>query len=137
MLPGEFQSAFGVPVAKRVLIPAFGTHSLGADADRYLFCVWATSGTVRILPGGVGTEDMDYYEFSTTSQPFMITHALHGALVNLPWRIVTDVAQAQVTIITGTMTPVNPRKAKVQHGTSVIQTSRNDRNRGKSTRDRG
>lgn len=85
MFPIDFLSAYG-PVHSGVVVnDGNGTGQIPANPDRYLLVFWSTNGTTRITPMSPAQEVGSGFILNAASTPFIITHALHGAMVNAPY----------------------------------------------------
>lgn len=98
MLPADFLSKYGRCVIRPITIAAGGNQSIEPDDNRYLLTFWATSGNVGIRPQEALDTSMIGFVMTTTSQPVMMSHALHGAQVNLGWNI-QNTGGAAVTFV--------------------------------------
>lgn len=99
MTPERFLSTYGQAQARTVSIPAVTTVEIPADIGRYLLVFWRTSGQLNIAPQGVDVTLFGFANFSETSLPIFITHALYGALANIRWTIRNDGGMARDLVI--------------------------------------
>jgi len=109
VLPREFLTVYGQPVPVNIIVTAGNDKSILPDPDRYLLGFWSVDTAVQIFPMS-GTENFGFgFNFSTNHDPIILTHALHGSLVNIGWNLHIGGGAAVLTILSGTMKPPSLR----------------------------
>ena len=124
MTPFEFSERFGTPVVRTVNLPAFGIHRVQPNPDRFLLVWWAASVVVDIYPDSQFQLSGSGTDFGPTSPPILLTHALHGSLVNMGWSVFGGGGPSLFTYIEGFI-----RSPKVTNGKRVPTLSRSSTNR--------
>lgn len=99
LAPASFLAKYGQALPRKIeAIGGVGTV-LPVDNNRIVLAFWGSSGNVTISPQGQGSETFQAMTMAATSQPFILTHALHGQLVNMSWRLIGSAGVAIVTVI--------------------------------------
>ena len=104
MLPRDFLSTYGRVSRRRLGALAVGDQVCDANPDRYLLWIVATN-PIDIGIGPAGGEQVHFQTIASGSNPIVLTHALHGALVAEPFMALDPAAAGVVTVVEGTMRP--------------------------------
>lgn len=102
MTPREFYNLTGPPNVTTLPLVGGSPLRIREDWDRYLLAIFANDLTDVFVDNGLGGTLARYAIQSTT--PILWTHALYGALVNLPYRLETTALNVEVTIVEGFLT---------------------------------
>lgn len=87
MLPTEFLSAFGSAVVLKYVSVAAKPTRIMPNPDRYLLVFWSTSGVASIMPDTNEDDFTAAQSFAAADDPIEMTHAKHGAMVNMGWSV--------------------------------------------------
>lgn len=87
ILPDDFYSTYGTPIPKTYNISGDDVLIIPANTHRYLLAFMASTGNLSITPENDGQLTWDVPNFGAGALPLIFTHALHGALVNLGFRV--------------------------------------------------
>jgi hypothetical protein len=101
--PYEFMGKWGQCNPRLVPIKGGTTRIIEPNPNRYLLVFWALNGTVDIFPGYDETFAGFGFVMSPSTQPIMMSHALHGALVNMGWSAGNSPATINLLVIEGFM----------------------------------
>lgn len=130
MLPSQFYSAYGQPAVRRLTVNTtygIGGTIIGADPDRYLIAFFPPSQPMHLEPMGQDAQVYDSLLFQIGDQPIIYTHALHGTLTSIAWRVSLDnPGLGTVTVIESFMRPnrVHGGVSHAKKGRSNIHTVR-------------
>lgn len=107
MLPRQFIDRFGKASARTITVPSGGTITIPPDRDRYLLVFWSTLVDMRVRPTFDGSSPPAGFTWTSTAEPIAFSHALHGAMVNLGWRVQMVLAggDSDIIIVEGFMRP--------------------------------
>lgn len=83
--PRQFWYQYGSIVSHHDTIAAGQRLAIPQNLDRYLLVFWATSVDIVIEPADADAPGLAGWLFASADDPFIITHALHGALCQLGW----------------------------------------------------
>lgn len=111
MNPAKALSRWGQAQTRRVNLATGEVVFIPPDPNRIVLIFWGTSGSVFISPQAYGVETFDPTVFDTGQPPIMITHALHGQVVNLSWRLEGGVPPGPITWIEAFM----PEEGREEH----------------------
>lgn len=101
--PYEFMGEWGQCIPRLVPIKGGRTAIIAPDPTRYLLVFWALNGTVDIFPG-YETDFAGFgFVFTPTTAPIILSHALHGALVNMGWSAGNSPSTINLLVIEGFM----------------------------------
>ena len=103
MLPSEFLNRFGGAVPKVLTISTADPVIIAADQHRYLLCFWSATSNLGIQPNIPGEVISSSFVFGASSAPLFLSHSVHGALVNMGWRITSILVPNELVYIAATM----------------------------------
>lgn len=108
MLPSEFLNRYGQAIPLVLETDGVVPMRVQPNPDRYLLAFWSVSTSTRIFPfseiptTGVG------FEMLPTAEPTILTHALHGTMVNLGWVLNAGILGATAIVIEAFMKSTTP-----------------------------
>jgi hypothetical protein len=112
MSPSDFLQLFGKPAPQNFVVDAGTPLIIAPDDDRVVLAFWGTTQAVQVTPQGQGLEVFAAWRWTLGDRPLILTHALHGPLVNIGWRVEMFAVTASVTVIQtfmrGPTTPARP-----------------------------
>lgn len=120
MGPEAFSAAYGLPVTLEIVAPIAPIVVVPPARNRYLLLWMAQQGeSYRIFPTDGSPQFATGIEVSFTF-PYMMTYALHGALVNLGWSAAGILADVAVRVVIGSAyEPPRPSLETTPNGTTV------------------
>lgn len=113
MLPSEWYSQFGGAFARQLELAAGEVHVIPPNVDRYLIGWLGADVVSSIAVNTEGTLPTARFQFGPNTSPILFTHAIHGSLVNLGWRIVAGGAPCRITVVEAF---ARPPERSVQNG---------------------
>lgn len=121
MLPREWFQLYGLPTVRRLNIDAGGKVVIDSNLDRYLLGFLDADPSAIAYPDSAATLAGIGFDISSTKTPILLTHALHGALVNMAWSVFSPGPAAFVTVVEGF---ASGRQLTVVNGTKNGATGR-------------
>lgn len=115
MLPSEFYTRYGHPITRTVMFADMNDRVIRGNDNRYLLGFWYTPGSVLLIPAIDNPSIYTGGNFDLNKPAIILTHALHGALVNMDWivRYVAGALPFPLLVIEGFMGTNKPcRKRK-------------------------
>ena len=99
MTPRQFLARYGQPVCSAHPISVGKTVIVRANVDRYLLAIFAADGDIVFRPSYDTSVIGAQSSMGAASTPFILTHNLHGSLVNMEW-IITGSGVGSATVVT-------------------------------------
>lgn len=118
MLPSEFYGLYGQPVVKTYQLVQNVVVQIPADEHRYIIGICFCEGGILFSPLVPVAENPTTPNYTTSDGIVIFTHALHGAMVNLPWQMVnlTSATPLRTALIIGRMGGAKPNRCRRKNG---------------------
>lgn len=115
MTPEQFARQHGRPAISVITLNPGVPVLIPEDWHRYLLVFWNVPNNVIIRPQGDGSVVVPGYNMNSGTEPLILTHALHGSLVNIGYSVETAGPATTICVLEGQMFDVllstrEPRK---------------------------
>lgn len=106
MTPEQFARQYGRPAISVITLNPGAPVLIPEDWHRYLLVFWNVPNNVIIRPQGDGSVVAPGFNMSSGTAPLILSHALHGSLVNLSYSVETAGPATTICVLEGQMTGV-------------------------------